>query len=121
MNLTLNIVGFTLNNAPARAALSGLAESTGGHYYGASSGDALARAVLLAAVDRLTYRVLDAAGKEVARGEAGVDDAHELAPGNYTLVVSAGDEDVRLPITVVLGQDLTLKAAIKGDKLVIER
>ena len=121
LNLTLNIVGFTLRNAPAQAQLSGLAESTGGHYYGASSGEALARAVLLAAVDRLPYRILDAAGREVARGEAGVDQAHELAPGAYTLVIAAGDQDVRTPVTLALGQDITLRALIKGDKLVVER
>jgi hypothetical protein len=121
LNLTLNIVGFTLKNAPAQAALSGLAESTGGHYYSASNGDALARAILLAAVDRLPYRVLDAAGTDVARGEAGVDDRHELAPGSYTVVIAAADTEVRMPVTIVLGQDVTLRGLIKGDKLVIER
>jgi hypothetical protein len=121
MNLTLNIVGFTLRNAPAQAQLTGLAESTGGHYFGASSGDALARAILLAAVDRLPYRILDAAGKEVARGEAGVEGAHELPPGNYTVVVTAGEQDVRLPLALAVGQDVTLRALIKGDKLVVER
>jgi von Willebrand factor type A domain len=121
LNLTLNIVGFTLKNAPAQAALTGLAESTGGHYYGASNGDALARAVLLAAVDTLPYRILDAAGKEVARGEAGTDERHELAPGTYTVVVTAAEENVRVPITIALGQDMTLRALIKGDKLVVEK
>lgn len=121
LTLTLNIVGFTLKSAPAQAQLGGLAESTGGHYYGASSGESLARAVLLAAVDKLPYRILDAAGKEVARGEAGVDQAHELAPGAYTVVITAAEQDVRTPVTVVLGQDITLRALIKGDKLVVER
>ena len=76
LNLTLNIVGFTLKSAPAQAQLGGLAESMGGHYYGASSGEAFARAVPLAEVDKLPYRILDAAGKEVAKGEAGASRAH---------------------------------------------
>ena len=121
LNLTLNIVGFTLKSVPAQAQLSGLAESTGGHYYGASSGEALARAVLLAAVDRLPYRILDAAGKEVAKGEAGVDRAHELPAGNYTVVITAADQELRTPVTVVAAKDVVLKALIKGDTLVVER
>jgi hypothetical protein len=121
LNLTLSIVGFTLKNAPAQAQLRGLAESTGGHYYGANSGDALARAILLAAVDRLPYRILDATGKEVARGEAGVDEAHELAPGTYRVIVSAADQEIATSVTIAIGQDVQLKASVKGDKVVVER
>ena len=121
LNLTLNIVGFTLRNVPAQAQLSGLAESTGGHYFSASSGDALTRAVLLAAVDKLPYRILDAAGKEVAKGEAGAAAPHELPPGVYRVIVAAGDQDVAFPVTLAVGQDVLLKAAVKGDKVVVER
>ena len=120
LNLTLNIVGFTLKSVPAQAQLSGLAESTSGHYYGASSGEALARAVLLAAVDKLPYRILDAAAKEVARGEAGATAAHELPPGSYTVVVTAADQELKTPVTITVGQDVVLKASVKGDKLVVE-
>jgi hypothetical protein len=119
LNLTLNIVGFTLKSAAAQAALSGLAESTGGHYYTASNGDALARAVLLASLDQLPYRILDAAAREVARGEAG-GAAHELAPGNYAVVITAADREVRTPVSIAVGQDLTLRARVKGDALVVE-
>ena len=41
LNLSLNIVGFTLKSAQAQAALGGLAESMGGRYYAAESGAAL--------------------------------------------------------------------------------
>ncbi len=121
LNVTVNIVGFTLKPSAATAALAGLAESTGGHYYPANSGESLARAILLAAVDRLPYRILDAAGKEVARGEAGVDQAHELPPGAYTVVVTAGEQDAKFPATLAVGQDLALRARIQGDKLIVER
>ena len=121
LDLTLHIVGFTLKSAPAKAQLGGLAESTGGHYFGASSGEALARAVLLAAVDKLPYRVLNAAGKEVARGEAGAGKAHELPPGDYKVVVTAADQDLTTPVTVAVGKDITLSITIKGGALVADR
>jgi hypothetical protein len=120
LNLLLNIVGFTLDNAPAEALLTGLAESTGGNYYGAASGEELARALLLAAVDRLPYRILDAAGTEVAQGEAGVGSAHELPAGDYTVVITAADLELRTPVTIEVGKDSVLKALIKEDQLVVE-
>jgi hypothetical protein len=120
MNLTLNIVGFTLKNAPAQAQLTTLAESTGGHYYGAPDGQALARAILLSAVDRLPYRILDGAGKEMASGEAGDTQVHELTPGAYTVVVTAGGTEARTAFKVALAEDVTLRAVIVGDALAVE-
>lgn len=120
IELNLNIVGFTLNNAPAEALLTGLAESTGGHYYGAANGEALAHAVLLAAVDRLPYRILDAAGTEVAQGEAGTTSPHELAAGDYTVVITAAGEELRTPVNIEVGKDIVLKALIKNGQLVVE-
>jgi transglutaminase-like putative cysteine protease len=120
LNLVLNIVGFTLDNDPAEAQLTRLAESTGGNYYGAASGEELARALLLAAVDRLPYRILDASGTEVAQGEAGVGSAHELPAGDYTVVITAADLELRTPVTVEIAKDSVLTAAIKGSQLVVE-
>jgi hypothetical protein len=120
LNLVLNIVGFTLDNAPAEALLTGLAESTGGHYYGAANGEALARAIMLAAVDRLAYRILDAAGTEVAMGEAGNTGPHELAAGDFTLVITAAGEELRTPVKIEVGKDIVLKALIKSGQLVVE-
>ncbi len=121
LNLTLNIVGFTLKSAPAQAQLGAIAESTNGHYFSASSGDALARAVLLAAVDRLAYRILDAAGKEVAQGEAGAGMAHELPPADYKVVVTTGDESLTVPASLAVRQDLAFTIVIKDDKLSVQR
>jgi hypothetical protein len=121
LNLTLNIVGFTLKAPRATADLGGLAESTGGHYYGAQSGDALARAVLLAAVDQLPYRILDAKGAEVDKGVAGVDGKHELPPGDYKVVVNAGDESLTMPVTLALRQDVAITVGIKDDRLIVEK
>jgi len=121
LDLTLNIVGFTLKSAPAQAQMGALAESTGGRFFAAQSGEALARAVLLAAVDKLPYRVLDASGHEVARGEAGSGKPHELPAGEYTLVVSAGEEELRTPIRLGATQDLQFTVVIKGDRLAIDK
>jgi hypothetical protein len=120
VNLSLNIVGFTLKSAQAQTALGGLATSMGGHYYAADSGAALGRAVLLAAVDQLPYRILDAKGAEIDKGVAGVDGKHELPPGSYTVVVSAGDELLKVPVTLALRQDVSIKVAVENDKLVVE-
>jgi hypothetical protein len=121
VNLSLNIVGFTLKNALAQKALGGLAESMGGHYYSADTGAALGRALLLAAVDQLPYRILDGKGAEVDKGVAGVDGKHELPPGDYTIVVSAGDESLKVPVTLALRQDVAVTVGIKDDKLVVEK
>jgi len=121
LNLSLNIVGFTLKSAQAKAALGGLAESMGGHYYAADNGAALGRALLLAAVDQLPYRIVDVKGTEVDRGVAGVGGKHELPPGNYTVLVNAGDESLKVPVTLALRQDVAVTVGIKDDKLVVER
>ncbi len=121
VNLSLNIVGFTLKSAQAQTALDGLATSMGGHYYAADSGAALGRAVLLAAVDQLPYQILDAKGVEVDKGVAGVDGKHELPPGTYTVVVSAGDQSLKVPVTLALRQDVSIRVGIENDKLVVEK
>lgn len=120
LTLTLNIVGFTLKSAAAQQQLSALAGSTGGRYYNAQSGAALSRALLLAAVDRLPYRVLDGKGAEVASGVAGATKAHELPPGDYQLVVTAGDESLTVSVKVGVRQDRSVTVGIKDDKLVVE-
>jgi hypothetical protein len=121
LNLSLNIVGFTLKSAQAQAALGGLAEAMGGRYYAADSGAALGRALLLAAVDQLPYRILDAKGVEVDKGTAGVNGKHELLPGDYTVVVSAGDESLKVPVMLALRRDVSITVGIKDDKLVVEK
>ena len=110
-----------MKNPQAQAQLGALAESTGGHYYSAQNGAALSRAVLLAAVNQLPYRILDAKGAEVDKGTAGVDGKHELAPGDYKVVVSAGDESLTVPVSLALRQDVSITVGIKGDTLVVEK
>jgi Mg-chelatase subunit ChlD len=121
VDVTLNVVGFTLTDKKVRGQLTTFAEATGGHFYAAQSGDALARAVLMAAVEKFSYVILDASGRQVASGEAGGSPA-ELPPGDYKVVVNAGGEDVTAgPITVVVGTETVLKVVIKGDRFAVER
>ena len=121
LDVTVNIVGFTLTAKQSQQALSALASGTGGRFYSAQNGEALGRALLAAAVRRFPYRVLDAAGKQVAAGEAG-GDAADLAPGQYKVVVTAGDEEVVADaITVGAGSDVVLTVALKDGRFVIVR
>jgi hypothetical protein len=121
LDVTLNIVGFTLTAKQSQQALSALASGTGGRFYSAQNGEALGRALLAAAVSRFPYRVLDAAGKQVAAGEAGGEVA-DLPPGPYKVIVTAGDEEVVADaITVGAGSDVVLTVALKDGRFVIAR
>ncbi|PYR75281.1 MAG: hypothetical protein DMF86_15630 [Acidobacteria bacterium] len=120
VDVTLNIVGFTLKGKQVQEQLTTLAQSTGGQYYGAQSGQALARALWIATIDKIPYSILDASGKEVAKGDAGAP-PEELPPGDYTVVIKAADQELRENVTVATGVDTTLKVVLKGDKFVVER
>jgi hypothetical protein len=121
LDITLNIVGFTLTGKEVERQLTAFSESTGGHYYSAQSGDALTRALMMAAVETFPYSVFDATGRQVASGEAG-QNASELPPGEYRVVVRAGDEDlVAEHVSVTPGSDATVKVVLKGDRFAIER
>ncbi len=121
VNVTLNIVGFTLTAKQAQSQLAAFAEATGGHYYGAQNGQALARALLIAAVEKFPYAIVDASGRQVAAGEAGASVA-ELPPGEYKVVVTAGDQELTAgPIKIAPGLDVVLKVVLKGDRFVLER
>jgi hypothetical protein len=121
VDLTLNIVGFTLAGAQARAPLAGLAGSTGGAYLSAKDGPSLARAIVAAATDRFPYKVLGTRGETVAAGDAG-DAGAELPAGTYRVVVQAGADDITLEgVAVVRGADTKLRVVRKGDRFAVER
>ena len=121
IDLTLNIVGFTLAGAQARAPLAGLAASTGGAYLSAQDGPSLARAIVAAATDRFPYKVLGAKGETVAAGDAG-DAGAELPAGTYRVVVQAGADDITLEgVAIVRGADTKLRIVRKGDRFAVER
>lgn len=46
---------------------------------------------------------------------------YELPPGDYKVVVNAGDVSLTVPATLALRQDVTLKVGINDDTLVVEK
>jgi len=118
--LTLNIVGFTLTGKRVQQELSAFAETTGGHYYTARSGESLARALTIAATEKFPFVVLDASGKQVAKGEAG-DPAEELPQGEYKVIVTAADQQLAQQITVGQNSDIIVRVILKGDHFAITR
>jgi hypothetical protein len=120
LDFRLNIVGFTLRSAAAQKALGDFTSATGGAYHAAQDGPALSRAIVLAAVDTLPYAVHDPSGKVVTRGQTG-DGGHDLPPGDYSVVVQAGDRPLSVPhATITLGQTTTIRVARKGASFAIE-
>ncbi len=120
VDVTLYIVGFTIKGKQVEQQLTTFAEATGGRYYSAQSGEALARALLLAAVERFPYKVFDASGRLVAKGEAG-SPADELPPGEYQVVVQAADQVLTKRVTVTADRDIVLKVVLKKDQFLLER
>lgn len=114
LDFRLDIVGFTLQGQDARRSLGALATATGGAYYTAQNGEALSDALVAATISRFPFLIKDASGKVVAQGEAG-DGGRDLPPGDYTVVVQAGDQPLTLPhVAIVLGQTSTVRITRKG-------
>ncbi len=118
VNLTLNIVGFTITGKAVENELGALASSTGGRYYGAQDGQQLARAVKLAALQRLPYDVLDVAGKVIASGQTS-ELSRELAPGNYRVRIDALGQKLEEPMAIVADQTTKLTLGVENDRFVV--
>jgi hypothetical protein len=120
LDLRLNIVGFALKNPKAQKDLAGFAQATGGQYYGAQSGAALADALLIAAIEKFPFTIYDAAGKVAAQAEAG-DAPVNLPPGDYKVVVQAGGQELVAPhVRVSLGESAKVTIALKSGQLVLQ-
>jgi hypothetical protein len=120
LDIRLNIVGFALTNPKTQKDLAGFSEATGGLFYAAQSGQALGDALMVAAIVTFPYAVFDAAGKQVAAGEAGWP-AEELPPGDYKVVVKAGGKEIVAPrVKVTLGQATTVRLMMRNGQLVLE-
>ena len=113
--LTLNIVGFTLTGKKVEQQLSQFAEATGGHYYSAQDGAALTKALTRAALTRFPYTVFDMKGTQVAAGIAGPL-TEALPPGDYKVVVQAGDSEITATVTVTANGDAILQIVDRGDR-----
>jgi hypothetical protein len=120
VNVTLNIVGFTLTGQKVEAELGSFAGATGGQYYGAQNGAQLSRAIKMAAAQRLPYDILDASGKALASGQTS-QLSRELPPGNYRIRIDALGQILEEPVTIVPDQTTTLGLGVEGDRFVIRR
>jgi Mg-chelatase subunit ChlD len=120
VNVSLNIVGFTLTGKSVEAELAKLAGSTGGRYYGAQDGAQLSRAVKLAALNRLPYDILDGAGKIVASGQSS-ELSRELPPGKYGIRIDALGQVLEDSLTIAADETTTLRLGVEDDRFVIHR
>jgi len=120
LNVTLNIVGFTLTGETAVAELGALAGSTGGRYYSAQDGEQLSRAVKLAALNRLPYDIFDAAGNLLVSGQTS-ELSRELPPGKYRIKIDALGQQLEEPLTIVPDQTTSISLGVEGDRFVVRR
>jgi prenyltransferase/squalene oxidase-like repeat protein len=121
--VTLNIVGFTLKGKEKQDVeqmMRPFAEATGGHYYYAEDGEALARALSIAALNKFPYEVFDSSGQQVAKGQAGPL-SESLEAGNYKVVVHAGDQELTENVALKSKVNTVLKVVRTGEKFTIER
>jgi hypothetical protein len=120
LNVTLNIVGFTLTGKNVESDLSGLAGATGGRYYGAQDGAQLSRALKIAAIRSLPFDVVDASGKVVMSGQTSVLD-RDISAGQYTVRIRALDQVLEAPITITADQTTSLAIGVDGGRFVIRK
>jgi hypothetical protein len=120
VEITLNIVGFTLKGEAVENELGTLAGSTGGRYYSAQDGSQLSRAVMLAALHRLPYDILDGSGGTLVSGQTS-ELSRELPPGKYRIRIDALGQVLEEPLTIVANQTTILGLGVEGDRFVIRR
>ena len=119
VNVTLNIVGFTLTGEGGRerARRAGRLQRAAGTT-ARRTAQQLARAVKLAALQRLPYDVLDGSGKVVASGQTS-ELSRELPPGNYRIRIDALGQMLEEPFTIVADQTTKLPLAVANDRFII--
>ena len=120
VDVTLNIVGFTLTGETVVKELETLASSTGGRYYAAQDGAQLSRAVMLAALHRLPYDILDLSGKIVASGQTS-ELSRELPPGKYRIRIDALGQQLEEPLSIVPNETTAISLGVEGDRFVLRR
>jgi len=120
--ITLDIVGFTLKGQERESVerlMRPFAEATGGHYYNAENGEALATALSLAALNEFPYEIFDAKGHQVAKGQTGPL-SEALAPGSYKVEVHAGAQDLTENVILKAEAETVLRVVRKGNQFALE-
>jgi hypothetical protein len=88
LNVTVNIVGFTLGDVKVKEAYGNWVKATGGKYYDANDGSALGMALQEAMTPKVLpkFEIYDVSGKLVAQGQVG-DAAIEVESGVYDVKI----------------------------------
>jgi hypothetical protein len=121
VDVRLQILGFTLTGQQVEQQLTQFAQAAGGRYYAAQDGQALGRALLMAAVDKMPFTVFDGTGRQVATGDTD-SPAIDLSPGEYKVVVRAADQDLAAEHVIVPARgDAVLKVVMKNNRFELQR
>lgn len=106
INVTLNVVGFAIDDEQLEAAFASWAELGGGRYFQAKDQTGLSAAIK----DALTvpYSVYDQAGTLVAEGQVG-GAALELAQGYYRVVVRSSPARTYDRVEIAAGKNVVLE------------
>ncbi len=118
VNVTLNIVGFTITGEAVEAELGTLAGSTGGRYFSAQDGAQLSRAMMLAALHRLPYDIFDSSGKLLVSGQTS-ELSRELPPGKYRIRVDALGQQLEEPLSIAPNETTAISLGVEGDRFVV--
>ena len=121
VDVTLNIVGFTLTGETVVNELGTLAGSTGGRYYAAQDGAQLSRAVMLAALHRLPYDILDGQAERSWPRDMTSELSRELPPGKYRIRIDALGQQLEDPLTIAPNKTTSLSLGVEGDRFVLRR
>jgi hypothetical protein len=105
-DVNLNIVGFAINDPELAAQFESWAELGGGQYYAADDQDGL-NAALVEAL-KVPFKVLDATGAEVAKGQVGGEPV-ELEAGYYRVVVATDPPRIFEKVEVLGESEVRLK------------
>ena len=111
MEVSLNIVGFAIDDQALADEFSAWAEAGGGSYFAANNTETLADSVADALAT--SFRVFDASGEEVAAGRVDGEPI-ELAQGEYRVVV---DTAPRKTFDATITQKQTVELSTAGGQL----
>ena len=120
VDVTLNIVGFTITGETVVNELGTLANSTGGRYYSAQDGSQLSRAVMLAALHRLPYDILNGSGAIVASGQTS-ELSRELPPGKYRIRIDALGQQLEESLSIAPNETTAISLGVEDDRFVLRR
>jgi len=105
IDITLNIVGFAIDDSELSAQFQTWAELGGGRYFSAESQEGLSESLIEAL--KIPYTIYDQAGTLVGTGTVDGDPV-ELDQGYYRVVVNASPAKLFPKVEVIGGQPLIL-------------